>query len=160
MRCARVHWPLIRQTAFAASAQETIIGHVRKVTGVATIIRGDERVRVLSGLPVLAKDVIETGSNGTIGVTFSDNTVFSAGPNSRIVMEQFSFDSKSFKGSLLARMDRGTLSVVSGDIARHSKDAMKIKTPSVVLGVRGTTFASAPDLGACPGRSPPPGRRG
>ena len=109
-------------------------------TGVATIIRGDERVRVLSGLPVLARDVIETGSNGTIGVTFSDNTVFSAGPNSRIVMEQFSFDSKSFKGSLLARMDRGTLSVVSGDIARHSKDAMKIKTPSVVLGVRGTTF--------------------
>ena len=85
-------------TAFAAAAQETIIGHVRKVTGVATIIRGDERVRVLSGLPVRAKDIIETGSNGAIGVTLSDNRAFSAGPNSRIAMERFSFDSKELQG--------------------------------------------------------------
>jgi hypothetical protein len=33
------------------------------------------------------------------------------------------------------------LSVVSGDIARSSPGAMKIQTPTAILGVRGTTFA-------------------
>jgi hypothetical protein len=38
-------------------------------------------------------------------------------------------------------MRRGTLAAVSGDIARSSPGAMKVKTPTAVLGVRGTTFA-------------------
>jgi len=42
---------------------------------------------------------------------------------------------------MLADMRRGTLAVVSGDIARSSPGAMKIKTPTAILGVRGTTFA-------------------
>ncbi|TMH15282.1 MAG: FecR domain-containing protein, partial [Betaproteobacteria bacterium] len=35
---------------------------------------------------------------------------------------------------------KGTLSVVSGKIAKQSPDAMKVKTPSSILGVRGTEF--------------------
>ena len=31
---------------------------------------------------LLVKDIIETGPDGAIGITFIDNTVFSAGPNS------------------------------------------------------------------------------
>ena len=34
----------------------------------------------------------------------------------------------------------GTLSAVSGKIARQSPDAMKVRTPSTILGVRGTEF--------------------
>jgi len=38
-------------------------------------------------------------------------------------------------------MDRGTAVVVSGQIAKRSPEAMKVKTPTSILGVRGTTFA-------------------
>jgi hypothetical protein len=38
-------------------------------------------------------------------------------------------------------MQRGTLAVVSGQIAKRSPGAMKVKTPTTILGVRGTTFA-------------------
>jgi hypothetical protein len=38
-------------------------------------------------------------------------------------------------------MQQGTLAIVSGQIAKRSPDAMKVKTPTTILGVRGTTFA-------------------
>ena len=36
--------------------------------------------------------------------------------------------------------DRQRLAVISGKIAKHEQDAMKVKTPSSILGVRGTEF--------------------
>ena len=44
---------------------------------------------------------------------------------------------------MLAKLKKGTLTVVSGDIARSSPGNMKIQTPTAILGVRGTTFAIA-----------------
>src|SRR5262249_21783237 len=90
---------------------------------------------------LLVKDVIETGPDGGIGITFLDNTVFSAGPSSQIALVEFQFDSNDFRGAMLADMRQGTLAIVSGDIARITPGAMKVKTRTAVLGVRGTTFA-------------------
>ena len=123
-----------------AVAEGAVIGHVRTVSGEAALVRDGGREPAKVGSEVFRKDVIETGKDGSIGVTFTDNTVFSAGPNSSIALEEYAFNSSAFKGNLLARMDRGTLNVVSGDIARTSPEAMKVKTPTAILGVRGTTF--------------------
>jgi len=117
------------------------IAQVKKVTGEAVIVRSGERRPAGLGDLLLVKDVIETGPDGAIGITFVDNTVFSAGPNSQLALDEFQFDSSNFRGSMLADMRRGTLAAVSGDITRSSPGAMKVKTPTAVLGVRGTTFA-------------------
>jgi hypothetical protein len=66
--------------------------------------------------------------------------VFSTGPNSQIGLDEFRFDPAT-GGEMLASMPRGTLSVVSGEITKKSPGALKIMTPTAVLGVRGTTFA-------------------
>jgi hypothetical protein len=42
---------------------------------------------------------------------------------------------------MMTDMHKGTFSMVSGDIARSSPDAMKVRTPTAILGVRGTSFA-------------------
>ncbi len=123
-----------------AAAEQALIGHVRTVSGESYLTRDQVRQPAKLGDPVYRKDVVETGADGAIGITFVDNTVFSAGPDSFIALEQFAFDSAKFEGNLLAHMQRGTLSVVSGDIARTSPEAMKIRTPTTILGVRGTTF--------------------
>jgi hypothetical protein len=117
------------------------IAQVKKVTGEAVIVRSGERRPAGLGDLLLVKDVIETGPDGAIGITFVDNTVFSAGPNSQLALDEFQFDSSNFRGSMLADMRRGPLAAVSGDITRSSPGAMKVKTPTAVLGVRGTTFA-------------------
>jgi hypothetical protein len=117
------------------------IAQVKKVTGQVVILRSDRRLPVKVGDPLFEKDIIETGPDGGIGITFVDNTVFSTGPNSQLALDEFQFDSNNFRGSMLADMRQGTLAVVSGDITRSSPGAMKIKTPTAQLGVRGTTFA-------------------
>ena len=117
------------------------IAQIKKVTGQAAVVRSGERRPAKVGDMLFVKDVIETGSDGGIGITFIDNTVFSAGPSSQIALDEFQFDSNDFRGAMLADMRQGTLAVVSGDIARSTPGAMKIKTPTAILGVRGTTFA-------------------
>ena len=117
------------------------IAQIKKVTGQAAVLRSGERRPAIVGDMLFVQDVIETGSDGGIGITFIDNTVFSAGPSSQIALAEFQFDSNDFRGAMLADMRQGTLAVVSGDIARSTPGAMKIKTPTAILGVRGTTFA-------------------
>jgi hypothetical protein len=123
------------------AAEVSPIAQIKKVTGEVALLRSGERRPALIGDALFEKDVIETGSDGGIGITFVDNTVFSTGPNSRLALDEFQFDSNNFQGSMLADMQRGTLAVVSGDVTRSSPGAMKIKTPTAVLAVRGTTFA-------------------
>jgi hypothetical protein len=117
------------------------IAQIKKITGQASVLRSGERRPAIVGDMLFVNDVIETGSDGGIGITFIDNTVFSAGPSSQIALDEFQFDSNDFRGAMLADMRQGTLAVVSGDIARSTPGAMKIKTPTAILGVRGTTFA-------------------
>ena len=128
------------QTAQMAIAHEPI-AQIKKVTGQAAIVRSGERRPAIVGDMLFVKDIIETGADGAIGITFIDNTVFSAGPSSQIALDEFQFDSNDFRGAMLADMRQGTLAVVSGDIARSTPGAMKITTPTAILGVRGTTFA-------------------
>jgi len=127
-------WPLL------ATAQDGVIGKFRVVTGESHVVRDGARSNATIGAPVQQKDAIETGTDGSVGITLNDNTVFSIGPNSRLDMETFEFNPVTLKGSFLAKLGRGTLSVVSGDIARGSPTAMRVRTPSAILGVRGTRF--------------------
>ena len=132
---------LIAAPSAAGAAEAPAIAQVKTVSGQVAVLRSGQRLPARVGDPLFEKDVVETGSDGAIGITFVDNTVFSAGPNSQLALEEFRFDSNNFRGSMLADMRQGTLAVVSGDITRSSPGAMKIKTPTAVLGVRGTRFA-------------------
>jgi hypothetical protein len=127
--------------AGSAHAQNTQIAQIKTLSGQVSIQRGGSSVPAKVGDPLFEKDTIDTGADGSIGVTFIDNTVMSAGPNSEIALEQYKFDSSNFKGAMLTDLNKGTLSMVSGDIAKSSPDAMKVKTPAAILGVRGTHFA-------------------
>jgi hypothetical protein len=133
---------IVIAAAAPALAQGQRIGQIKNATGQAFVVRGDARLPAKVGDPVYERDVLETGAPGsTIGLTFIDNTVFSTGPETQVALSQFRFDSSNFKGEMLADVKKGSLSVVSGDITRATPGAMKIKTPTAILGVSGTTFA-------------------
>ena len=131
---------LILPSASIAAAQNPQIAQVETISGQVFIQRAGAHVTVKIGDPLYEKDVIDTGADGAIGVTFIDNTVMSAGPNSEVALEQYQFDSNNFSGSMLTDMRKGTISMVSGDIAKSSPEAMKVRTPAAILGVRGTHF--------------------
>src|SRR5467141_833305 len=92
------------------------------------------------GMPVLESDTLVTGADGSAGVTFSDNSVLSVGPGSVLAIERYAFDSTTHNGHFDASLKKGTLAVVSGKMVKQSPDAMRVRTPSSIMGVRGTEF--------------------
>lgn len=124
-------------TPSVASAE---IGRIKSVTGVASVVRGKATAPATPGYPLRVSDVIATGKDGRIGITFIDNSRFAVGPNSRVALSQFEFDDTTHKGQSLTTVDRGSLAVVSGQIAKENRDAMKVRTPTSLLAARGTRF--------------------
>ncbi len=116
------------------------IGRVKLVSGPAIIERGRTRIPVTPGLVLLNGDTIVTGKGSRVGITFNDNTRFAIGPIARVNIADYAFDDTTHKGRFLTRVDRGSLGIVSGRIAKSNRDAMRVKTPTALLGVRGTRF--------------------
>lgn len=116
------------------------IGKAVTATGTVSVIRGKDKAPVKAGDPIYEHDVFETASNGKLAITFTDRTAFAIGPNSRVAIDTYFFDPKKLKGSMLARIRRGTLMVRTGRLTKQNPGSIRIKTPKTVLGVRGTTF--------------------
>jgi hypothetical protein len=132
----------------AASAQAADIGQVKVSSGNVTIDRGGQALQGRLGVRLQQGDVVTTGADGSVGITMSDNSLLSAGPNSVLALDQYAFDTTTNQGRFDTSLSKGTLAVVSGRLARQSPGAMTVRTPSAILGVRGTEFVVSVDAGA------------
>jgi hypothetical protein len=130
---------LLLISAPAASAAESI-GTIKTSTGDAKIIRSGSPEAAMVGFPIRQNDVVATGADGAIGVTFTDSTMLSLGPNTEITVDKYVFDPKANNASFTANMAKGTLQFISGEIAKLSPDAVKINIPTGTIAVRGTRF--------------------
>jgi hypothetical protein len=129
---------LIALLATSPAAAE--IARIKQSSGSAAVERGAQRLKAAPGLQLLAGDKLVTGKDGRMSLTFVDNTRFAVGPNSRVSVSEFQYDRTRQRGSFVTQVDRGSLAVVSGKIAKSNRDAMKVRTPNALLGVRGTKF--------------------
>ena len=116
------------------------IGTVKRVVGSASVARAKVLKPAQAGTRLEVGDVLVTGKDGRIAVTFVDDTRFSVGPNSRVALNSFEFDGTTRKGSFATKVERGTLAIVSGQIAHENPKGMTVQTPTSILGVRGTRF--------------------
>ena len=115
-------------------------GVVKKTKGSVVVERGGQKVSAAVGTRIFASDRIVTGADGTVGISLRDNTLLSAGPNSTIDLNKFSFNPGTHAGAIDASVKRGTLSVISGKIAKATPEAVSFSSPGMTLGVRGTSF--------------------
>jgi hypothetical protein len=127
----------------ATSPAAAEIARIKQSSGIALVERNAQRLKAAPGLQLQAGDRLVTGKNGRMSLTFIDNTRFALGPNSRVSVSQFQYDRTRQKGSFITSVDRGSLAIVSGRIAKSDRDAMKVRTPNSLLGVRGTKFIVA-----------------
>lgn len=126
-------------TATCASAAGEV-GRIKQLAGVVEIHRGAERIPAAVDAVVRASDSIVTGPGGKVGIVFSDGTRMSTGPNSRLVIDRYTFDATTQQGRFDTTLKRGTLAAISGRMAKQSPEAMTVRTPTLLLGVRGTEF--------------------
>jgi hypothetical protein len=133
---------LIAVLAGAAPALAQDAGHIKVIKGSVRLQRAAQAMAATVGMKVQQGDVLTTGGDGSVGITFLDSSLLSAGPNSVLSIDRFAFDTTTHTGALETTLRSGTLAAVSGKIAKQSPGAMKVRTPSAVLGVRGTEFAA------------------
>lgn len=135
----------------ASSSAEAEIGRIKSSIGAANVERGPTRIPAATGQDLMPGDWLETGKDGRISLTFVDDTRFSIGPDSRIALSKFEYDPTTQKGSFIAQVERGSIAVVSGRIAKTrcggqeaaagtSCGGMEVRTPKSTLAVRGTRF--------------------
>jgi len=129
------------------AAAEAAIGQVKTASGEVSVQRGGVSQKLVPGDHVFASDRLETGADGSLGITFADNSMMSLGPGSRLSLDQFRFNTTTLEGVFESSLESGTLAVKSGQIVQQTPEAMKVRTPGALLGVRGTQFVVRADGG-------------
>ena len=123
---------------FAAYAQD--VWQIKTTKGAVHVERGGQRIAAATGMNVRASDKLVTGADGAVGVTFLDNTMVSAGPSTVFEIDRYQFNSTTHEGEFDASLKKGSLAVVSGKMVKQTPGSMRVRTPSSVMGVRGTEF--------------------
>ena len=132
---------LIAGSPGVGPARADDVGQIKVSKGTVSVQRDGRTMAATVGMGIRTSDVVTTGPDGSVGIVFADASLLSAGPGSVLAIERFVFDSTTHEGAFETRLQKGTLTAVSGKIAKRSPDAMKIRTPSTVLAVRGTELA-------------------
>jgi len=123
-----------------ARADDKALGFVKIVHGEASIT-SESLVRPAEpGMPVYLGNILKTGEDGSLGLTFKDNTVMSLGPNTELTIDEYLYAPANDELKLSASLIQGTLHYISGVIAKLKPEAVSVKTPSGIIGVRGTRF--------------------
>jgi len=124
------------------SAQQPVpAGHVKTVSGTATIVREHGATQAKPGDPIYATDSLRTSADGSIGVTLRDDTRVSLGPNSEIKVDRYVYSPGEGGLGMVLKFVRGVAVYVSGRMAKIAPDSIRLEAPSAIVGVRGTTVA-------------------
>ena len=124
----------------AAARADEPAGMIKTASGAAFVVSGGQRMPAEIGRALMRNDVLETGRDGAIGVTFRDNATVSIGPDTQLALDDFVFAPEREQYSFVTRMTRGTMAFVSGTISKLSPESVAVKTPVGTIGVRGTRF--------------------
>lgn len=149
---ARALCGLVLVCASASTLAQTVPSPVKAQpearAGVLKSVRGDVRLLAPDGSTRTAKsgdivapiDRIETAADSGASVVLRDGTKLVVGPSSRLDLKEFHFDSTTQDGGMLVSLLQGSARMVTGLIGKTHPDAVRVETPTAVIGIRGTDF--------------------
>ena len=129
------------QVSVKVLAPRVTIALVKVARGGVWIQRAGTLYPARIGLPVWESDVLMTGTDGALGVTFVDESLISLAPNSAFGILAYVYDPVTHVGRFEAAFYRGTMTATTGRMVRRKADTMLITTPQAVIHPRGTEFA-------------------
>ena len=120
-----------------AQAPEEPVGNVATVTGKASVIRNDKTTPLKVKDDIYLNDIVQTGANSALGITFVDATTFNLKANTRITIDNYVYEDGGKSNAAVFDVAKGTAAFVAAAVAKTGD--MKITTPTATLGIRGTT---------------------
>lgn len=115
------------------------IGGAGEVHGtVYQLLPDGQKVPITPGTPVYAGEHIGTGADGHVEFFLLDETKFTVGAGSDMVLDDFVYAPETSAGKVTARLIEGIFRFVSGKVARQGPDRVGIDIPTGTIGIRGT----------------------
>jgi len=124
----------------AGGGQE--IGTVTRVRGTAQIFRTGvaEPLMVAQSLAVQLEDRLRTAAGASVRIELADESVLSVGEQASLKLAEFDFSSAEGKRQVTLEMLLGKVMVLAKDVEKLKANSFQVKTPTAVVGVRGTLF--------------------
>jgi len=121
----------------SAMAQVESRGEFYVVTTDGRTLKGKDAEQI----PLEEGTKVITGSSGHVRMKLPDDTTFTIGPDSDIVIDSFVYDPDNTPKKVIASMSKGVFRWVTGKTKPHKDLAeMKVKLPVMAVGIRGTDF--------------------
>lgn len=138
---------LLCTSLLAAQPQLTAIGIVTDIRGSAhsfhAAASGD--FTLVIGDSVYLNDRIATDAAGRVQIQLLDDTLFTVGPNSGLVLDRFIYNPSSGVGEILIDVFQGAFRFLSGKVAKSGPLNMKVRLPICMIGIHGTEVAGEVD---------------
>ncbi len=116
------------------------IGKIRTIEGNVTILRDGKEIVGRLGFNLNEKDEIITFQKSSCGIVFKDNTMITLDEKTRYVVSSYQYDPKNSKYELKGEVKSGKILFNSGKIPKIASNNVGIKTPTAIIGVKGTKF--------------------
>jgi hypothetical protein len=136
-------------SANAQNGTAPVAARVAVLNGDATLRRGtDKLVPLALDKPVYSGDEIRTADNGYVILVFRDNARITVNPNSQLVVSRYAFETgrKDEPNSMFIEMVKGGLRFATGLVGKVTPNAVRVRTATSTIGIRGTVF----DLACAP----------
>jgi len=116
--------------------EKQLIGIVGAVSGT---IKTETR-ELKTGDKIYLNETILAGADSGTQILLLDQSTFTIGSESEVVMDTFIYDPATNDGKIVASVKQGSLKVISGLISKKNPDSLTVEVPEGTLGSRGTEF--------------------
>ena len=124
------------QAAEKISVEKQLIGIVGAISGTVKT----ETRELKTGDKIYLNETIFAGAESGTQLLLLDQSTFTIGSDSEVVMDTFIYDPATSDGKIVASVKQGSLKVISGLISKKNPDSLTVEVPEGTLGSRGTEF--------------------
>ena len=140
-------------------------GTVLQMSGVLMVRKADGSSRSLAiESTVDAGDIVISAANSYARIRMTDGSVMLLRPNSQLTIEHYRFEpQRPVADAFSANLLKGGLRMITGAIAKRTRESFRLRTVTATIGVRGTEFGvqlcqgDCQDLRTRAGNVPPDG---
>jgi hypothetical protein len=119
-------------------AAQDAVGEVVRIQGRVAKTRGSGETALATGAKIAIGDSIVTGEDGKVDLRFTDGSLLTVGPSSRVEVARYAPKMGSGSGEALLSLLSGIIKIIVNDGTRWSRFA--VQTETAVASVRGTEW--------------------
>lgn len=116
------------------------VAKIRSLNGDVNIQRGSQTILAKLGTIVMLSDIINTSKRSSVGLVFDDNTMVTLGENTIFYVSKYVYNPQKSEYAFEGEVKKGKVLYNSGKIAKIASNNVSVKTPTAIIGVKGTKF--------------------